>query len=137
MIGVPFTESLTFEEMRTTIPRYGLEIDPENIHSVRYSFEGCPVAYRKALRNEEAFVGDLATGSCGFLFSFRTAWLYHLSMSHYHKKLLNLFKNKSTLAKAGSGISPETRATFKVNECIFLDYFLYRLHAVFSMLLFL
>ena len=25
------------------VPRDGLEIDPENIHSVKYSFEGCPV----------------------------------------------------------------------------------------------
>ena len=41
--GIPFTGSLTFDEMRTLIPRNGLEIDPENIHSVRYSFEGCPV----------------------------------------------------------------------------------------------
>ena len=41
--GIPFTGSLTFDEMRTLIPRNGLEIDPENIHSVRYSFGGCPV----------------------------------------------------------------------------------------------
>ena len=41
--GILFTGSLTFNEMRTKIPRNGLEIDPENFHSVRYSFEGCPV----------------------------------------------------------------------------------------------
>ena len=40
---IRFTGSLTFDEMRTIIPRNGVEIDPENIHSVRYSFEGCPV----------------------------------------------------------------------------------------------
>ena len=41
--GMPFTGSLTFNEMRKFIPRNGLEFDPENIHSVRYSFEACPV----------------------------------------------------------------------------------------------
>ena len=41
--GIPFTGSMTFDEMRTIIPRNGLEIDPENIHPVKYSFEGCPV----------------------------------------------------------------------------------------------
>ena len=29
--GMPFTGSLTFNEMRTLIPRNGLEIDPEII----------------------------------------------------------------------------------------------------------
>ena len=41
--GMPFTGSLTFNEMRILIPRNGLEIDPENIHFVRYSFVACPV----------------------------------------------------------------------------------------------
>ena len=70
MNGVPFTGSLGFTEMRTTIPKDGLGIDPENIHSVRHTLETCPVIRLmlktkieiENLRHKEFFVITRLTG---------------------------------------------------------------------------